>query len=126
MPNYPRLRGVSGWVPWLLWLWWLVGCVSWVIPLVEMDGLFMRLVVDAKIRPSLGGRSSVMSGCLFVRVAGFDHQRWGGSWLRTNAGGVLNTCKSNGEPLRGGSVANGGVTREQPAPYSGITPGNRS
>ena len=29
--------GVGGWV------------VSWVIPLVEMDGLFMRLFVDAKI-----------------------------------------------------------------------------
>jgi len=37
------------------------------------------------------------------------------SWLRTNAGGVLNTCKSNGVHLRGNSwvclVANGWVTR---------------
>src|SRR3954465_6831903 len=61
MPNLPRLRGASGLIAvafvvlWPLWLWWLVWCVSWVIPLVEMDGLFTRLFVDAKIRPSLGG-----------------------------------------------------------------------
>ena len=41
------------------------------------------------------------------------------SWLRMNAGGVLNTCKSNGEPLKEDSsnwygflVADGWVTRE--------------
>src|SRR6476469_4068570 len=27
----------------------------------------------------------------------FEHQRRVCSWLRTNAGGVLNTCKSNGD-----------------------------
>ena len=44
-----------------------------------------------------------------------------------NAGGVLNTCKSNevqpnlfGEDL----VANGCITREKPASVSGITVGN--
>jgi len=47
------------------------------------------------------------------------------SWLRMNAGGVHNTFKSNGEALRGGSVADGWVTREQPALQYGITSGNR-
>ena len=44
------------------------------------------------------------------------------SWLRTNAGGVPNTCKSNGA-LRC-LVANGWVTREQPDLQRGITLGN--
>lgn len=47
-------------------------------------------------------------------------------WLRMNAGGVLNTCKSNG--IHGACtvvrVANGRVMRDQPAPCSGIAPGN--
>ena len=48
------------------------------------------------------------------------------SWLRMNAGGVHNTFKSNGQ---GGAcsselVADGWVTREQPAFGSGITQGN--
>ena len=48
------------------------------------------------------------------------------SWLRTNAGGAPNTCKSNG--VRGACtinlVADGWVTREQPAFQRGITFGN--
>ena len=44
------------------------------------------------------------------------------SWLRTNAGGVPNTCKSNGA-LRC-LVANGWVTREEPAFQWGTTVGN--
>ena len=49
------------------------------------------------------------------------------SWLRTNAGGVLNTCKSNddGGACTAWLVANGWVTREQPALHFGITSGNR-
>ena len=50
------------------------------------------------------------------------------SWLRMNAGGVLNTCKSNGVPMTEDSsnglgylVADGGVTREEPASEWGIT-----
>ena len=53
------------------------------------------------------------------------------SWLRTNAGGVLNTCKSNEDAARKFSdgiavdwVADGWVTREQPAYKRGITAGN--
>ena len=46
------------------------------------------------------------------------------SWLRTNAGGVPNTCKSNGVILRGHLVANGWVTREKPASQWGTTVGN--
>ena len=53
------------------------------------------------------------------------------SWLRMNAGGVLNTCKSNGTPWTAASakgmgrlVANGWVTREQPALRRGTTAGN--
>ena len=45
-----------------------------------------------------------------------------------NAGGVLNTCKSNGVPMTEDSsnglgylVADGGVTREEPALERGIT-----
>src|SRR5438445_12346757 len=34
------------------------------------------------------------------------------SWLRTNAGGVPNTCKSYGTGGNSGSVADGCVTRE--------------
>ena len=48
-----------------------------------------------------------------------------------NAGGVLNTCKSNGELLMEFSdnrysflVADGGVTREEPALERGITQRN--
>ncbi len=44
-----------------------------------------------------------------------------------NAGGVLNTCKSNevhGSLLPEDLVANGCVTREKPVPDSGITVGN--
>ena len=48
------------------------------------------------------------------------------SWLRTNAGGVPNTCKSNG--VSGACfwhlVANGWVTREKPAFQWGTTVGN--
>ena len=50
------------------------------------------------------------------------------SWLRTNAGGVPNTCKSS-EHLRACSqmlAADGWVTRGQPAYKTGITSGNRS
>ena len=53
------------------------------------------------------------------------------SWLRMNAGGVLNTCKSNGELLTEFSdnrysflVADGWVTREEPAFERGITQRN--
>ena len=46
------------------------------------------------------------------------------SWLRTNAGGVPNTCKSNGVFLRRYLVANGWVTREKPAFQWGTTVGN--
>ena len=52
------------------------------------------------------------------------------SWLRMNAGGVLNTCKSNEEfwmRLRWileFRVADGWVTRGQPALYRGTTAGN--
>ena len=44
-------------------------------------------------------------------------------WLRMNAGGVLNTCKSNGHRGACSSmlVADGWVTREQPAHIRGIT-----
>ena len=49
------------------------------------------------------------------------------SWLRTNAGGMPNTCKSSG--LMGACslilAADGWVTRGQPALQMGITPGNR-
>ena len=44
-------------------------------------------------------------------------------WLRTNAGGVLNTCKSNERSNT--LVADGWVTREQPAFTRGITLRNR-
>ena len=65
-----------------------------------------------------------------VRVI-YKHERvW--SWLRMNAGGVHNTFKSNEAPGRNPSggrpddlVADGWVTREQPACDRGITPGNR-
>ena len=43
------------------------------------------------------------------------------SWLRMNAGGVPNTCKSNGDFSNGILVANGWVTRWWPAPKRGIT-----
>ena len=52
------------------------------------------------------------------------------SWLRMNAGGVLNTCKSNeGFWMRlrwipKYRVADGWVTRGQPALYRGTTAGN--
>ena len=56
----------------------------------------------------------------------FNIRVW--SWLRTNAGGVLKTCKSNGTNLgtctRVGLVADGWVTREQSAYHWGITTGN--
>ena len=54
------------------------------------------------------------------------------SWLRTNAGGVPNTCKSNEAFFHRmlafterSLVANGWVTRRQPARKRGITLGNR-
>ena len=54
------------------------------------------------------------------------------SWLRTNAGGVPNTCKSNEAFFHRmlafterSLVANGWVTRRQPAQKRGITLGNR-
>ena len=43
-------------------------------------------------------------------------------WLRTNAGGVLNTCKSNERSNT--LVADGWVTREEPGSNRGITTGN--
>ena len=48
------------------------------------------------------------------------------SWLRTNAGGVPNTCKSNGvtRACSCNLVANGWVTREEPAFQWGTTVGN--
>ena len=50
------------------------------------------------------------------------------SWLRTNAGGVLNTCKSNESVEKAcffyNLVANGWVTRKQPALRMGTTAGN--
>ena len=52
---------------------------------------------------------------------GFNTRVW--SWLRTNAGGVPNTCKSSGDRGACFSVlaADGWVTREQPALHWGIT-----
>ena len=49
---------------------------------------------------------------VLVRSNNFLWRVW--SWLRTNAGGVLNTCKSNDEAraCSGELVANGWVTRE--------------
>ena len=48
------------------------------------------------------------------------------SWLRMNAGGVLNTCKSNGKAPAcwGARVANGWVTRKWSALHWGISLGN--
>ena len=50
------------------------------------------------------------------------------SWLRMNAGGRLNTCKSNGKArssnTEGTRVAHGCVTRMQPAPDRDKTAGN--
>ena len=53
----------------------------------------------------------------------FNIRVW--SWLRTNAGGMLNTCKSNGDIWKACFlnilVADGWVTREEPGSYRGIT-----
>ena len=57
------------------------------------------------------------------QVKGLNTRVW--SWLRTNAGGVLNTCKSNEDQLEACfwliRVADGWVTREQSVSYRGIT-----
>ena len=47
-----------------------------------------------------------------------------GSWLRMNASGRLNTCKSNGISSNTNSVADGWVTRTQPTFQRGIASGN--
>src|SRR5690606_36504978 len=48
-----------------------------------------------------------------------------GSWLRTNAGGVPNTCRpSEDSPAGLSRPADVGVTREQPVTVRGITRGN--
>ena len=58
----------------------------------------------------------------------FNMRVW--SWLRMNAGGVPNTCKSNGTIWRCfrtdlfSLVADGWVTRGQPAFHRGIAAGN--
>ena len=61
-------------------------------------------------------------------TSNFNMRVW--SWLRMNAGGVPNTCKSNGTILRCfrtdlySLVADGWVTRGQPAFHRGIAAGN--
>ena len=61
-------------------------------------------------------------------TSNFNMRVW--SWLRMNAGGVPNTCKSNGTIRRWfrsdpySLVADGWVTRGQPASHWGIAAGN--
>ena len=108
--------------------WWF--CLKWWMYVVSVnDQLFCWCWLMWFIYPFFNSFVSNFVFCLpgfqaRLCLMTFLWRVW--SWLRTNAGGVLNTCKSNGKAsaCRGTRVANGWVTRGWSALYFGISLGN--
>ena len=71
--------------------------------LISEDDVIFR--VDASFVNPVGVRFVWIVHCWVCLVVGVVHLRRVGSWLRTNAGGVLNTCKSNDDAQLAGWIS---------------------